>query len=151
MKINWGTSIVLAFGCFIVFIMFFVIKTFTQKEYEYDLVSSHYYEDELAFQKTINNAENRDKLENKVLFENASNLLKIVIPNPEKDMIVGKIQFYRPSNDKLDFTESINSNKNEFVYSGDKLVKGRWNVAITWHYKKDKTKVFYKKQELYFE
>lgn len=150
MKINWGVSVVLAFVCFIVFILFFVVKTFTQKEYEYDLVSSHYYEDELAFQKHINNAENRNDLVDKLVVNQTESQVKIMIPNPNAEVIVGEIHFYRPSNEKLDFVKEISSSENEFTFTDKKLVKGRWDISITWHYQSDDSKVFYKKEQLYF-
>lgn len=150
MKINWGTSIVLAFGCFIVFILFFVVKTFTQKEYEYDLVSEHYYEDELAFQKHINNAENRNELVDKLVINQENNQVKIIIPNLEQEEMVGEIHFYRPSNDKLDFVKKIASTENVYTFTDDILVKGRWDIYVTWHYKSNSEKNYYKKEQLYF-
>lgn len=150
MKINWGTSIVLAFGCFIVFILFFVVKTFTQKEYEYDLVSEHYYEDELAFQKHINNAENRNELVDKLMINKNDKSVTVIIPNLKDEMLIGEIHFYRPSNDQLDFIEKISSTENEYTFTDDRLVKGRWNVSITWCYQSNETKKYYKKEQLYF-
>lgn len=150
MKINWGTSIVLAFISFIVFILFFVVKTFTQKEYEFDLVSSQYYEEELAFQKHINNAKNTYSLEEKIIINQKEKELEVVIPNPNAEVVVGEIHFYRPSNKKLDFVEKIVSNQSNYIITNDRLVKGRWNVSVTWYYKSDASKVFYKKEQLYF-
>ncbi|WP_068825093.1 FixH family protein [Wenyingzhuangia fucanilytica] len=150
MKINWGTSIVLAFVCFIVFILFFVVKTFTQKEYEFDLVSNQYYEDELAFQKTINNAENTEKLENKVEFVLLNNELKINIPNAKNELIIGEIHFYRPSNKKLDFIKKIASKNNVLTFTSEELVKGRWDVSVTWYYENEPQNQFFKKEQIYF-
>ena len=147
---NWGKSIVLAFIVFISFIMFFLVKTFTQKEYDYDLVSEHYYEDELGFQKDIDHEKNVEKLLKKVVFKTAEDSVTIVLPNESKQVIIGKINFYRPSNQKLDFIQTINSKNNEFVFTSDKLVKGRWDVSITWHYKNNPKEVYFKKDKLYF-
>ena len=47
MKINWGTAIVIAFVCFISFIMYFVISMSTDKKYDHDLVVEDYYGQEL--------------------------------------------------------------------------------------------------------
>ncbi|NIJ45181.1 nitrogen fixation protein FixH [Wenyingzhuangia heitensis] len=150
MKINWGTSIVLAFVAFIVFILFFVVKTFTQPAYEYDLVSEEYYQDELEFQQTINNSENASVLGENVIFDKKNNQFVITIPNKKKDVINGFIKFYRPSNEKLDFSEILNSEENTIVFTDKQLVKGRWNVMVTWSYQGNPSEVFYKKESFYF-
>jgi hypothetical protein len=53
MKINWGTSIFIAFVCFISFIMYFVITMSTDSAYKHDLVIEDYYGQELQFQNDI--------------------------------------------------------------------------------------------------
>lgn len=150
MKINWGTSIVLAFVAFIVFILFFVVKTFTEPAYGFDLVSDAYYQDELEFQKTIDNSKNADELEGKVQFDKIEDEFVITIPNQNKDVIHGKIQFYRPSNEKLDFSKTIDSKDNRIVFTAKELVKGRWNVMMTWSYAQNPSEVFYKKESIYY-
>ncbi|MGY6647387.1 FixH family protein [Wenyingzhuangia sp. IMCC45574] len=150
MKINWGTGIVLFFAAFISFILFFVVKTFTQKQYDYDLVSEAYYEEELKFQNTIDHASNANKLENQVVITAGNKLLQIEIPNVDKDVIEGQIQFYRPSNDKLDFVKAIDSEQNTFVFTADDLVTGRWNVTVTWSYASNPYETYYKKESIYF-
>ncbi|MEM7380960.1 MAG: cytochrome C oxidase Cbb3, partial [Bacteroidota bacterium] len=39
MKINWGTGIVIAFVCFISFIIFFVVRSHTDNRADHDLVT----------------------------------------------------------------------------------------------------------------
>lgn len=148
MKINWGTSIVITFVAFITFILYFVVKTFTQKEYDYNLVSEEYYQEELNFQNTINQSINAKDLSQKVIFELANDVLTVKIPNLNEDGIVGEIQFYRPSNDKLDFVKAIYND--EIKIKDNELVKGRWNAVITWHYAKEPKKTYYQKEQFYF-
>ncbi|MGY5353927.1 FixH family protein [Wenyingzhuangia sp. IMCC45467] len=150
MKVNWGTSIVLAFAGFIVFILFFVVKTFTQKEYDYDLVSYKYYEDELAFQQTIDHSENTKSLVNHVLFEKEDHQLKIVIPNFKDELLAGEIIFYRPSNDQLDFIKQIKPKQTEYVFNDEILIGGRWNITVKWYYKSHPQKVYTIKEQLYY-
>lgn len=150
MKINWGTGIVLFFAAFITFILFFVVKTFTQNEYDYDLVTEAYYEEELKFQQTINNSENTKALLAQVQIQKVGNELLVEIPNTDNQLIVGKIEFYRPSNDQLDFVKELQSTNSQFTFSEEQLVTGRWNVMLSWSYGKGTEKSYYHKESIYF-
>lgn len=151
MKINWGTGIVITIVFFISFILYFVVKTFTQKQYDYDLVTETYYEEELAFQNTINNTKKTGLLVDKVVFLNKNKELTIEIPNSTpKDVITGKIKFYRPSNDQLDFEKDFATAKSHFHFTSKDLVTGRWNVIITWSYASSPSEEYYQKESIYF-
>ncbi|MGS0525195.1 FixH family protein [Zobellia nedashkovskayae] len=58
MKINWGAGIVIAFGIFISFILFFVIRMTTSHDANHDLVTEEYYKAELGYQKEIDAEQN---------------------------------------------------------------------------------------------
>lgn len=151
MKINWGTGIVITFVLFITFILYFVVKTFTQQQYDYDLVTESYYEEELQFQNTINNSKKAELLAKKVIVTNKNKEVAIVIPNNNtNDLIDCKIKFYRPSNDKLDFENEYLSSKNTFYFTSKELVAGRWNVIITWSYASQPSEEYYLKESIYF-
>jgi len=150
MKINWGTSIVLAYSTFIVFILYFVVKTFTQPEYDYDLVSEQYYQEELEFQNTINHTKKANKLEDEVTILKTEKGLQILIPNALNNVIVGEIKFYRPSNDQLDFSKKFNTTKNTYAFSDSVLVKGRWNISVKWHYKNNNDDIYFYKKSIYY-
>ena len=62
MKINWGTSIVLAIAAFISFIMYFVVSMSTDKSMEHDLVTEEYYKKELDFQSRLDRQLNAQNL-----------------------------------------------------------------------------------------
>lgn len=151
MKINWGTGIVITFALFISFILYFVVKTFTQEQYNYDLVTESYYDEELAFQNTINNTNKVDLLGSKVVFLNKNKELTLEIPNnTSKDVITGKIKFYRPSNNQLDFEKEFSTTQNRFHFTSKDLVTGRWNVIITWSYASSPDEEYYQKESIYF-
>ena len=45
----------------------------------------------------------------------------------------GKVSFYRPSSKKLDFSIPFSTIQDqEFEIPEAQLVKGRWNVKVTW-------------------
>lgn len=150
MKLNWGTSIVLAFVAFIVFILYFVVKTFTQPAYDYDLVSESYYKEELEFQNTINDSKKANALVDKVIFNRVNNVLNVFIPNPNNELIYGSISFYRPSNDQLDFSVKINGSDSNFSFDENRLVKGRWDIKIRWSYQSNPSETYYKKESIYY-
>ncbi|WP_010135348.1 FixH family protein [Ochrovirga pacifica] len=148
MKLNWGTYIVITFIVFISFILYFVVKTFTQKQYDYDLVTESYYEEELNFQQTIDYAKNTKELFEKVQLLQEGTTWVAKFPKQLKGHVVGEIQFYRPSNDLLDFVTKANNYRVEIPSTS--LVPGRWNAIITWYYSQEPEMKFYQKEEFYY-
>ena len=135
MKINWGTAIVIAFVCFISFIMYFVISMSTNKKYEHDLVVEDYYQQELKYQNDINKEENAKTLITNVSLEKTN---KGIIINFPKDLninnIKGKVFLYRPSNKQLDFEIPISLSNHNLLIPDNSLLDGRWNIKIDWTY-----------------
>ena len=89
MKINWGTAIVIAFVCFISFIMYFVISMSTNKKYEHDLVVEDYYQQELKFQSDIDKETNSKSLETNVSWTKTAEGIQITFP---KDLDIKKVR-----------------------------------------------------------
>lgn len=148
-KFNWGTGIVLAFATFIGFIMFFVIRTATDSSYKYELVSEKYYENELKFQHQIDAVANEKQLKESLKITQDTNQLSVSIPTVNNSSIVGEVHFYRPSNEKLDFTVPIHKNQSLFVINKNKLAKGKWIVQVSWYYANQKNHTFYKEQTVF--
>ena len=135
MKINWGTAIVIAFVCFISFIMYFVINMSTNTKYDHDLVVEDYYQQELKFQTDINKEENSKTLESNVSWKKTSEGILINFPE-ELDLskIKGKVFLYRPSNKALDFEIPISLSNHNLLIPDKRLLDGRWNIKIDWKY-----------------
>ena len=130
MKINWGTSIVIAFVLFIGFILFFVIKSH-QKQNKHDLVSDEYYKEELKYQDEIDKLQNAKNLSEEVSISKTNNGLEIDFPYQfNNDNIAGLISLTRPSNALLDFQEQIVLNNQKVIISKEKLVEGNWSIRI---------------------
>ncbi len=135
MKINWGTGIVIAFICFIGFILFFVIKMSTNKKYEHDLVTEDYYKEELLYQKDIDKQNNAKSLKQNITYSKTTEGIIIQFPKDfEVKNITGKVFLYRPSNKQLDFEISISLSKTYLLIPDKRLVDGRWNIKIDWQY-----------------
>ncbi|MFI2743926.1 FixH family protein [Zhouia sp. PK063] len=146
LKFNWGTSIVIAFICFISFIMYFVINMNINKKYDHDLVTENYYKKELAFQNEINTEEKtiRDGMTTSVKKTNEG--LEIIFPKGlSYKNINGKVFLYRPSSKQLDFEMPISVSTSKLLIPNAKLLGGRWNIEIQWNYQKNK---YLSKQEV---
>ncbi len=135
MKINWGTSIVLAIMSFMAFILYLVITMTTDKNFNHDLVIEDYYKQELKFQDQMARETNSQTLIKDIEIEKVPQGLRIDFP-PDLDpgLIKGKMMLYRPSNKEQDFTIPIQLKESHIILPGNLLEKGRWNIIIDWSY-----------------
>ncbi|WP_299116696.1 FixH family protein [uncultured Winogradskyella sp.] len=138
MKISWGTAIVIAFTCFIAFIMYFVISMSTDKKYNHDLVVEDYYQQELKFQKDIDKEENSKALRVDISWQKTHEGIVIKFPeNLNIKNIEGIVFLYRPSNKHLDFEIPISLSNHNLLIPDKRLLDGRWNLKIDWTYNKN--------------
>lgn len=148
MKINWGTGIVIAFICFISFIMYFIISMNTNSKYDHDLVTEEYYKAELGYQDEINKENNSKKLTENISWKKTEDGLLITFPQSFKaNELTGKVFLYRPSNKQLDFEILISLTENNLLIPDNRLLDGRWNIKIDWQYRG--TSYLYKKEIMY--
>lgn len=135
MKLNWGTAIVIAFVCFIGFIMYFVISMATNDKYDHDLVVEDYYQKELKFQTDIDKEKNAKSLKTNISWKKTNDGILVEFP---KDLDIKKIKgsvfLYRPSNKRLDFEMPISLSNHNLLIPDNKLLDGRWNINIDWTY-----------------
>jgi nitrogen fixation protein FixH len=148
MKINWGTAIIIAFVCFISFIMYFVINMSTNKKYDHDLVVEDYYQQELKYQNDINKEKNSKTLATNVSWKKTDDGILIRFPESlDINKIKGKVFLYRPSNKKLDFEIPISLSNHNLLIPDNSLLDGRWNIKIDWQYNEEdylfKTEIVY--------
>lgn len=135
MKINWGTGIVIAFGLFMTFILYFVFEVQSNSKYDNDLVVEEYYKHDSHFQDEMARIQNAHDLQRKPTIEYAADGVKIVFPASfENDKVTGNILLYRPSNKKFDFNTPIALINSSLLIPKGKLVKGRWDVNMEWQY-----------------
>lgn len=136
MKINWGVGIVIAFGLFITFILYFVVMVQSDSKYDNDLVVEEYYKHDAKFGDEMARIQNAEDLAQKPTINVVSNGVEIVFPKifvPKN--IKGKVSLYRPSNKKLDFQIPISlSDATTLLIPIKSLVGGRWGVNMEWQY-----------------
>ena len=149
MKINWGTSIVIAFGLFMAFILFFVFKVQSNPKYDNELVVEEYYKHDARFQEEMQKIQSAEDLIVKPKIEALEKGIKITFPSEFKlKNIKGKVSLYRPSNKKLDFEIPISLSGSTLLIPENKLVGGRWDITLNWSYE---GKEFQFKEVLYLE
>ena len=136
MKINWGTGIVIAFGLFMTFILYFVFEVQSNSKYDNDLVVEEYYKHDSHFQDEMTRIQNAHDLQQKLSVEYISEGVRLIFPPTfESDKIKGNVLLYRASNKKFDFNTPIALSNSTLLIPKKKLIKGQWNVNIEWQYK----------------
>lgn len=135
MKINWGTSIIIAFVLFASFISFFIIKVETESKYDNDLVVEEYYKHDAKFGEEMVRKQNAENLDHKPIILNNAAGIAIIFPEEfDPNNIKGKVSLYRPSNKKLDFEVPILLSNPSLLIPKSNLVGGRWDINMEWHY-----------------
>ncbi len=135
MKINWGTGIVIAFGSFMSFILFFVVKVQSNHDYDNELVVQEYYKQERGLEAEMAKEQNAANLTQKVQIENTAEAIKITFPEGfDFTKIKGKVSLYRPSAQKLDFDMPISLSAPYMLIPKNNLAGGRWDITVDWQY-----------------
>lgn len=148
MKINWGTGLVIGMLVFMTFIMIMVVTMITNKEYNHDMVTENYYEKDLAYQNEINALKNTNTLSNPLIIKKKENGLNIIFPQEfDNQKVKCKVEFYRPSNEILDFNINRVVENKIISITHKNLVKGNWEVKISWQM--NNKNYLYKKEIVY--
>ncbi|MBA6313465.1 FixH family protein [Cellulophaga baltica] len=138
MKINWGTGVVIAFVCFISFILFFVIRMNMDDKANHDLVTEEYYQEEIGYQKEIDAVKNANHNSKKISLQKTAEGLEISFPeNLNNKEIKGTVSLYRPSNKHLDFDFPISLSDSHLLVPDKRLLEGRWDIKISWKYQNE--------------
>ncbi len=135
MKLNWGTGIVIAFGLFMTFILYFVVEVQSNSKYDNDLVVEEYYKHDARFEEEMQRTQNAQNLVDKPQVTLTSEGVVITFPDafiPNK--LKGNISLYRPSNKKLDFEVPISISSPTLLIPKKSLVGGRWDINMEWQY-----------------
>ena len=135
MRANWGTGIVIAFGLFITFILYFVFKVQGDMKYDHQMVTEEYYKKEMGYQAQLDKAQNAHDLKEKVVIATKADGIEISFPASfDYKKITGKVSFYRPSNQQEDFDMPISLSTSNLLIPKTKLVGGRWDISVEWNY-----------------
>jgi len=134
-KMNWGTGIVIAFGTFMAFILFFVFLVQSDQKYDNELVIENYYKYETGLQKQLDKENLAEKLNKKVAIWTDFEGIKISFPAEfDHKNITGKVSLYRPSDQKLDFEIPISLSSQDLLIPKSQLAGGRWDIIVEWNF-----------------
>jgi len=138
-RMNWGVRIIVVNVVFVVF-MLSLVYLCTQQHFE--LVSKDYYEQELAYQGTIDGGNNARKLLGRVNIEQNEQSVSVDLPVGASQ--TSTVYFYRPSNAAQDLT--INASGANVVVGKNQLHNGLYKVKVSWT---EQGKPFYDEQSLF--
>lgn len=126
---NWGWRIAIFLTCFIGFIMYMVVYSFTTTN---DLVAEDYYNQEIQYQTNIDAQKNALPFNKEVTVKSKGDLVEIQFPaNFKVKYTDGEISFYRPDNAKLDkkFNLELTPEKNQNLNKSE-ITPGFYKVTI---------------------
>jgi len=129
MKIGWGWKITILYSVFVVMMVTLVVASSRQK---FDLVSKNYYDDELAFQKTLDAGKNQAALSKPVLIHADKDSVTIDFPDEFRSKVLsGNIWFYSPVNEDWDKSIKISTGNNSVTVSRKSLHNTRYTIKIS--------------------
>ena len=127
---SFGTGIALAYTSFVLFMLYMVYRSVTQKDIF--LVTESYYEEELKYQDKIDQMTLANQLSSKATLVVEGNEMLLTFPK-ESVGTSGEIAFYRPSNPAFDFKLPLAISDTALVMSAPKTMqKGLWEAHISW-------------------
>lgn len=130
MKLNWGHGILIFFVVFFVWIISFVIFSLGENN---DLVTKDYYRQGAEYSLKMNIDKRSAVYKDSISIKNGPFGVQVQLATSvatkgsEK-----KIYFYRPSDKKNDVTLIVPSGQEVVFIAANKLIKGRYNVSISW-------------------
>jgi nitrogen fixation protein FixH len=124
MKLHWGIKIFTVYGLFVALMIFMVMQSM---KHDVDLVSKDYYAQELAFQGQIEKTNRAKTLKEQPKWSIRNGSFILTVPN----ITAGDVTFFRPSNQKLDFTVSLNeADSGEFEIPLNSFASGMYKMKI---------------------
>ncbi len=149
MKINWGTSIVIAFALFMSFILYFVFTVQSNSKYDNELVIEEYYKHDAHFEDELAKIQNAEDLKEKPIISNDTEGITIVFPRTfDPNEIKGKVSLYRPSAKHLDFEFPIQLSGSKLLIPKADFAGGNWDMTLSWNYQ---GKEYITQQKLYIK
>jgi len=145
MRISWGYKIAAVYVLFVVGIMFLVFKANNQ---HFDLVTSDYYEQELKYQRVIDDKQNVANLSAPLRLDHTKNSLTVYFPADfTGESISGEAYLYCPSDAKKDRKEKIEISGLEYKWQLPGSLSGLYEIKLSW---KANGKSFYHEEKVYF-
>lgn len=129
-KLGWGGRIAMLYIGFVILILILVVNSMRQN---FDLVAPDYYQQEIAYQGTIDAGKNQSLLSSPVRISVNDNSAVILFPEEFKGKdIRGTVHFYSPVNAALDREIKIETANNYMTIPKGELADTHYIVKINW-------------------
>ena len=136
MKFNWGHGILIFFVIFFAWIISFVVFSLGQNN---DLVTKDYYRQGAEFTLKMETDKRSAVYKDSISIRNGNNGVQVLFAGSlAAECAEKQIYFYRASDKKHDVTLLVPTGQDEIFIDGDKLIKGRYNVSVSWAKDADK-------------
>ncbi len=135
---TWGHGIVLALASFIIFILS-MLFLFPNGQKNSEMVTEHYYEEELQYQSVIDAKNRADKLEEKPSYSQSAKGITITFPSEiNNSNSTFSFVLNRSDDQNLDIKKTVQlESDNSFTIPASVLIKGNYTLRLSWT--KDKT------------
>jgi hypothetical protein len=138
MKLNWGHGISIALGAFAILMLGFLYNSF---QFNHDMVSENYYQEELVYQDKIDQKSNAKKDGKNIVVREVDGQVVVQFELTDTAVSEGTLKFMRPSDQSLDLelpialnTEAQQSIPKSLFQRGSYTLKASWKVNSTDYY-----------------
>ena len=130
-SLNWGKSIL---AIYIGFVLLMVFMVYMASKQDFDLVAKDYYQQEIAYQTKIDANKNQTNSNNTWQIKSSSTQIEISLANfAANKKPIGKIEFYRPSNSKLDVIKELDLDaEGKMFFSAQNFKTGPYLMKINY-------------------
>ena len=130
-SLNWGKSIL---AVYIGFVLLMVFMVYIASRQDFDLVAKDYYQQEIAYQTKIDANKNQINSNNTWQIKSSSTQIEISLANfAANKKPIGKIEFYRPSNSKLDVIKELDLDaEGKMIFSAQNFKAGPYLIKINY-------------------
>jgi len=137
---NWGTRIAIGYGAFVVFMLGLVVMAFQQ---DFDLVADDYYEQEIAYQGRIDQMNNANTDNQRVVVSESAEGYQLAFSEKAEEV---KIHFFRPSDDTKDVLLEEAVVESVLTVPSNQLITGKYLVKVEW---KANGKTYFQEDDLF--
>ena len=130
---TWGHGIVVALASFMIFILS-MLFLFPNGQKNSEMVTEHYYEEELEYQSVIDSKKRADDLAEKPSFSQDTKGMKITFPTGNNNSNTEiKFVLNRSDDQNLDIKKTVKLEaNNSFLIPANVLVKGNYTLRLNW-------------------
>ena len=130
LQLGWGWKIAFLYSAFVVMMLWLVISSSRQK---FDLVSTDYYKDEIAYQHVLDASKNQAALTGALVIRANEQIVSITFPGEFSGKIIkGTVNFYSAVSKDWDRSVVLNAANNEVSIDRGLLRKTNYTLKLSY-------------------